>query len=125
MFAKTVLLTGDEGTPAIAVVPATDLVDLGRAAVLLGLERVRLLSEDEMTALAPGCEVGTVPPVGTLFGLPVIADHGIHGVPEVVFHAGSHSFCVRVDRAAWEREAHVRYGRISIRPEQPPPWSQS
>ena len=111
-FAKTIVLIADEH-PTIVVVDAVDRVDLAKAGSFLGAESVRLATEDELLALAPGCEVGTIPPVGDLFGLKVTADHAIHDDPEISFHAGSHHFTVQVERAAWERAGHVVYADLA------------
>lgn len=111
-FAKTIVLIADEH-PTLVVVDAVDRVDLAKAGSFLAAESVRLATENELIALAPGCEVGTIPPVGDLFGLKVTADHAIHDDPEISFHAGSHHFTVHVDRAGWERASHVVYADLA------------
>lgn len=111
-FAKTIVLIAD-GRPTLVVVDAVDRVDLARAGAFLAAQAVRLATEEELQALAPGCEVGTIPPVGALFGLSVTADHAIHDDPEISFHAGSHRFTVHVDRASWERAGHVVYADLA------------
>ena len=122
-FAKTLVLIAD-GRPTLVVVDALDRVDLEKAAAVLGAESVRLATEDEIGALAPGCEVGTIPPVGDLFGLGVIADRAIHDDEEVSFHAGSHRFTVHVDRATWVRAAHVVYADLAA-PADRPVWIEA
>lgn len=111
-FAKTVMLIAD-GQPTLVVVDAIDRVDLAKAGSFLAAASVRLATEAELIALAPGCEVGTVPPVGELFGMKVTADHAIHDDPEISFHAGSHHFTVQVDRARWERSGHIVYADLA------------
>jgi prolyl-tRNA editing enzyme YbaK/EbsC (Cys-tRNA(Pro) deacylase) len=108
-FAKTLVVEASDGRRALLVVDAVDHLDLEKAATALGTSRVRLLSEAEMLALAPTFEVGTIPPVGELVGLEVLADPAVRDDPEIAFHAGSHHFTVHVDRAGWERAADVRY----------------
>ena len=120
-FAKTVVLMAD-GHAALVVVDALDRVDLEKAAAFLAADSIRLATEDELAALAPGCEVGTIPPIGELFGLRVTADHAIHDDPEISFHAGSHRFTIHVDREGWERAAHVRYADLAD-PADRPAWS--
>ena len=117
-FAKTVVLIAD-GRPALVVVDAADMVDLAKAAAALSAHRVRLATEAEIKALAPDCEVGTIPPIDELFKLEVIADHAIHDDPEISFHAGSHRFTVHVDRAAWERASHVAYASLAADADRP------
>ncbi len=117
-FAKTLVLMAD-GRPTLVVVDALDQVDLEKAAAALGAETIRLATEAEIQALAPGCEVGTIPPVGDLFGLGVTADRAIHDDPEVSFHAGSHRFTVHVDRAAWVLAAHIVYADLAASADRP------
>jgi len=111
-FAKTIVLIAD-GRPTLVVVDAVDRVDLAKAGSFLAAASVRLATEGELAGFAPGCEVGTIPPIGELFGLKVTADHAIHDDPEISFHAGSHHFTVLVDRAAWERAAHIVYADLA------------
>jgi len=111
-FAKTIVLIADE-QPTLAVVDALDRVDLAKAGSFLAAATVRLATEGELATLAPGCEVGTIPPIGELFGLKVTADHAIHDDPEISFHAGSHHFTVLVDRAGWERAGHIVYADLA------------
>ncbi|HYM83745.1 MAG TPA: YbaK/EbsC family protein [Candidatus Dormibacteraeota bacterium] len=112
-FAKTVAVETDAGEPALVVVDAVDLVDLDKAAAVLGARRVRLLSEPEMLTLAPECEPGTIPPVGDLFSARVVADLAVRDDPEITFHAGSHHFTVHIDRRGWERAAAVTYAGLA------------
>lgn len=108
-FAKVVGIEADDGRRALLVLDATDRVSLSKAAAALGVERVRLLREAELEALAPDCEPGTVPAVGSLFGLPLYADEAVRADPEISFNAGSHRVAVRVDRRAWEAAAEPAY----------------
>jgi Ala-tRNA(Pro) deacylase len=117
-FAKTIVLIADD-KPALAVVDALDRVDLEKAAAFLEATRIRLATEEELTVLAPGCEVGTIPPIGALFHLTVTADHAIHDDPEISFHAGSHRFTMHVDREAWEKAAHVVYADLAEAADRP------
>ena len=59
--AKTVVLTIDE-KHVLAVLPATEMVDLNLLRKALGTIAVRLTSESEFNALFPDCEVGAMPP---------------------------------------------------------------
>jgi Ala-tRNA(Pro) deacylase len=123
-FAKCVGVVTGEGRRAILVVEASDRVDLEKACRLLDTDHVRLLSEAELLEVAPDCEIGTMPPVGELWGLPVFADVDLREDPEISFHAGSHRFTVHVDRAAWVQAAHVIYGDIAAGDDRPA-WSAS
>jgi Ala-tRNA(Pro) deacylase len=123
-FAKTVAIETDTGERLLVVVDAVDHVDLEKAAKVIGVERVRLLSEPEMAAFAPDCEVGTIPPIGDLFSVRVLADLAVHDDPEITFHAGSHHFTVHVDRPGWERAADVAYADVAESRDRGPAWAR-
>src|SRR5207244_174843 len=69
-FAKTVILSID-GEFAMAVLPADRRVDLEKLRKWLDASDVRLATEGEMAALFPDCELGSEPPFGPLYDLPV------------------------------------------------------
>ena len=87
--AKTVVFLGDE-VFAIAVLPADENIDLHQLRRALGLSRLRLATEEEVAKLFPDCEVGAMPPFGTLFGLPVYVDRRLAEQDMIEFNAGTH-----------------------------------
>jgi Ala-tRNA(Pro) deacylase len=123
-FAKTVAVETEAGERALVVVDAVDHVDLAKAARSLRAERVRLLSETEMVEFAPDCEPGTIPPVGELLSVRLVADLAVREDPEITFHAGSHHFTVHVDRAGWERGGRVVYADVAEARERGPAWAR-
>jgi prolyl-tRNA editing enzyme YbaK/EbsC (Cys-tRNA(Pro) deacylase) len=114
-FAKVVGLRASDGRRMLAVLDATDQVDLGALRELIGVEWVALLSEDEYGALAPDCEVGAAPPIPALVHVPVYVDEGVRADARISFAAGSHRYSVRVDRAAWEQAAELAYAAFGVR----------
>ena len=78
------------------VLPATAKVDFQRLRKLFGTHRVRLATEEEITQLFPDCELGAMPPLGTLYGLPVYVDQSLTGGEEIVFEGGTHSEAIRM-----------------------------
>lgn len=112
-FAKVVGVRLADGSRLLAVVDAADLVDLVRLAGAVDAGWATLLSETELTAILPACEAGTIPPIPELARVPVVADEAIRGDARITFHAGSHRTAVQVDRAAWEREAGIRYASFA------------
>ena len=78
------------------VLPATEKVDVQRLRKLFGTHRVRLATEEEIARLFPDCEVGAMPPLGTLYGLPVYVDRSLTGDEEIVFEGGTHSEAIRM-----------------------------
>lgn len=123
-FAKTLVVELANGERTIVVLDATARLDLAKAARTLGTTSVRLVTEGELTELAPDIEVGALPPVGQLFGLRVLADFAIHDDPTISFPAGSHRFAVMVDRAAWERAAHVAHADLAAAIDRGPVWAR-
>lgn len=124
-FAKTLGVATADGSRALMVIDALDRLDLVLARRVLDTHSVRLLDEAELQKLAPDCEVGTIPPVGDLFGVRVCADFAIRDDPEITFHAGSHRFTVTVERSSWEKAAHVTYANLAVDVDRGPAWMRS
>ena len=124
-FAKVVGVSTRDGRNALVVLDAVDHVDMRKLSEVLETPRVRLLSEDELTLLAPECEAGALPAVGELFGLPMFADYAVRDDPAISFNAGNHSVSVRVERAAWEEATGVRYADLATAFDRRPAWTYS
>lgn len=123
-FAKVLVVALHDGRNAFVVLDAPDHLDLRKARHVLGSKDVRLLSEPELTALAPGCEVGAIPAVGPLFGLTTYADYAVRDDAELSFNAGSHRFSARVERARWERACNVIYADLAEDADAGPAWGR-
>jgi Ala-tRNA(Pro) deacylase len=95
MFAKVVVVKAD-GRFVMAVLPSSWLVDLKRLEEVLGYSRVRLATEDELATLFPDCEVGTMPPFGNLYGLPVYVDELLAKDEDIYFDAGTHKEAIKL-----------------------------
>lgn len=81
---------------AMLVLPADHRVDFAKVRSALGLTEPRLAQEAEFRDLFPGCEVGAMPPFGTLYGLPVYVDRSLEDNAEIVFSAGAHTLTVQM-----------------------------
>lgn len=103
-WAKTVVCMAD-GHPILVVVPAPYVVDFNRLRRVTGARTIRLASEDECARLYPDCEAGAMPPLGPLYGHPVVVDRSLAGNHDIVFSAGSHSEAVRVPYDEFARVA--------------------
>jgi Ala-tRNA(Pro) deacylase len=123
-FTKVVMVRTDDGRPAMLLVDAIDQVDLRKARRALGAEDVRLLPEPDAAAIAPDCETGAVPALGTMFDIPMIADFAVRDDAVISFNAGSHRFSVRVDRAMWERASGVVYADLAVDDDVRPAWAR-
>lgn len=102
--AKTVVFLGDE-VFAMAVLPADERVDLEELRLGLGLERLRLATEEEVARLFPDCEMGAMPPLGPLFGLPVYVDKRLSEQDVIEFNGGTHRDEIRMTYDEFERLA--------------------
>lgn len=124
-FAKVVGVSTPDGRNHMVVLDATDLLDLHKARRVIGAGNVRLLTEGALAALAPDCQAGAIPAVGSLFGLTTYADYAVRDDPDISFNAGSHSYSVRVERASWERACGVVYGDFAAEIDDQPAWARS
>ncbi|MGE5698809.1 MAG: aminoacyl-tRNA deacylase [Deltaproteobacteria bacterium] len=94
-FAKSVMVNVD-GKIWMAVVPATQRVDLGRLQKCLGAKKARLSSEAEFSPLFVDCDLGAMPIFGSLYGVPVLVSHELTENEEIAFTAGTHRDIVRM-----------------------------
>lgn len=97
-LAKTVIVKID-GILAMAVVPASEHVDLDRLRKLTGSGTVEVASEHEFRNAFADCETGAMPPFGNLYDMAVYADESLAENEEITFTAGTHRELVRM---AWQ-----------------------
>jgi Ala-tRNA(Pro) deacylase len=124
-FAKAVGIVADDKLRALVILEATDHLDVLKARRLLGAQKVRLMTEDELAESCAGCEVGATPAVGAIFDLPTYVDEAIRDVPVITFPAGSHSHTVHVDRPEWEKALGVSYSALAEYRVMEPAWMRS
>jgi Ala-tRNA(Pro) deacylase len=93
-LAKTLVLRAGEDT-ILAVLPAPHHASLEKLASLLG-KSVRLATEQEFGELFPDCELGAMPPFGSLYNLPVYVDESLAADEAIVFNAGTHHDAIRM-----------------------------
>ena len=94
-MAKVVIVKVDEQF-VMTVLPASSQVDFHRLKDVFMTNHVRLATEEEFKDLFPDCELGAMPPLGTLYGLPVYVDRSLTGDDEIVFEGGTHSEAIRM-----------------------------
>jgi Ala-tRNA(Pro) deacylase len=94
-FAKSVLLSAD-GKLWMAVLPATERVDLVRVGSCLAARKVRMASEAEFAPVFPDCDLGAMPIFGSIYGVPVIVSQELLEGEEIAFTAGTHRAVVRM-----------------------------
>ncbi|MGH7729904.1 MAG: aminoacyl-tRNA deacylase [Candidatus Eiseniibacteriota bacterium] len=92
------------GTLSLAVLPARSRVDLERLGAALR-DPVALASEAEIAAAFPDCEMGAMPPFGSLYGLKTYVDESLTHDRHVVFNAGTHVEAIRMPFEDYRRVA--------------------
>lgn len=105
--AKTVIVNAD-AKRVMVVLPASHMIDFRLLREELGVSNVVLATETEFKGLFPECEVGAMPPFGTLFGLEVVASKSLQEDEEIAFNAGTHRELVRMTYADFERMVEPR-----------------
>lgn len=101
-LAKTVVIHDDAGY-GLAVLPGDCLVDLFQLRTDLGRSHLRLASEAEISRIFPDCELGAMPPLGNLCGLPVYVDGSLARRDVIAFNAGTHRDAVHIRYSDFDR----------------------
>ena len=114
MLAKVVIVKNDAGELVMVVVPADRRVDFRKVAAVLGIEELQLAHESEFRKSFPACEVGSMPPFGNLFGLPVLVDELLVENDEIVFNAGTHTLTAKLKFADFRRLVQPRIASLSL-----------
>jgi Ala-tRNA(Pro) deacylase len=101
-LAKVVIVKLD-GKLAMAVLPATEKVDLAALADAAGARLATTALEDEFQGLFADCQPGAMPPFGNLYDLPVYVDKSLVTNDLISFNAGTHHTLLRMHYADFER----------------------
>jgi Ala-tRNA(Pro) deacylase len=95
--AKTIALHDGAGY-RLAVIPASERLDLHKVRDLLGASKtLRLASEEEMASQFQSFEVGALPPIGPLLPAPEILDRRLLDHDRVLCSAGDHRHGLLLD----------------------------
>lgn len=114
LLAKVVVVHEATGTFLMAVVPATDHVDLGTLIYMTGRSIDRLATEHEMSWLFPDCEVGAMPPFGRLYDMEMYVDSVFHDHDDIWFQAGNHHEVVRMSFGDFRKAAGPFSGEYTL-----------
>jgi len=115
--AKALIVKGGDEF-VMAVMPADLSLDGTALRKYLGCKRLRFATNDEvlsLTELTPG----SIPPFGSLFGLPTICDERLADNEQINFNAGSHTDSIQLDYQAYVAFESPRIARIA-KPSEPP-----
>mgnify|MGYP003637087713 FL=1 len=98
-MAKAVM-THDGETYRLCVIPASHkLVIPWLNSHMQG--NYRLIAEAELKTIFDDCELGAVPALGQVYGLPVIWDQSLMQMQDIYFESGDHKNLVHVDHGAF------------------------
>jgi Ala-tRNA(Pro) deacylase len=103
---KTVMLATDRG-PALLIVPASRRLDLRLARDAVGDPTARLATEGELQEAFAECELGALPPLGSLLGAAAFLDPEVLEHDTVMFAAGTQTESVKARAADVFRDEQV------------------
>jgi Ala-tRNA(Pro) deacylase len=110
---KAILLRDKSGY-VLAVLPASDRLDLGWIRIFLH-RRVRLATEEEIAKLFSDCELGAIPAIGAAYNLDTLVDDRLADRPDVYFDGGDHRSLIHMNGADfWQLAANARRGRLGV-----------
>jgi Ala-tRNA(Pro) deacylase len=112
MVAKMVMVFADDRMVLLAL-PASYVVDFSWAERAVGAKHLRLASETEFAAAFPDCEVGTMPPFGNLYDLPVYVDRSLAEDETIIFPVGTHTETMSVRFADFQRVVRPTIGKFA------------
>jgi len=112
-LAKTVIFVTEQGY-GMAVLPADAFVEPEDLRKLMGVDFVELATEADLARLFPASELGAMPPLGQLFGLPVYFDHSLENEKFIAFNAGSHRDLIQMSVDDFLRLVQPVIGRFAV-----------
>lgn len=104
--------TGGEKRFVMFVIPATLRFDNEKVKTLFDAKDIRFASEEEISTLTNGIQVGGVPPFGNLFNLEVIADPKLFENERIVFNAGDRRFSIAMKSEEYKKLVNPRIETI-------------
>jgi Ala-tRNA(Pro) deacylase len=111
--AKTVIVN-TEDKKVMVVLPASHMIDFRLLSEGLGTKKTILATETEFKDLFENCEVGAMPPFGSLFGMDVVVSKALAEDEEIAFNAGTHRELVMMRYADFERLVHPKILNFTV-----------
>jgi Ala-tRNA(Pro) deacylase len=109
--AKTVVLRDDEGL-RLAVIPASERLDMHKLKQALASSGLRLATEQEMADELDQFDVGAVPPFGAMFNALELVDERLLEHDRILCSGGDHEHAVLVDPRDVVRAGEARVADI-------------
>ncbi len=112
-LAKCVLIKTERG-PHLAVLPAAQLIDLGKLKKVLKVKHLSIAREADIKAAFPDIETGAMSPFGNLYNVPTVVDARLAECPEITCNAGSHTDTFTLHYRDFERVAKPKVGSFAL-----------
>ncbi len=113
-LAKTVMVKLD-GKLAMAVLTASQRVNFDLLKKLSKAKKVELATEDEFKSFFSDCEVGAMPPFGSIYKLELYVDKKLSEDKEIAFNAGSHRELIKLSFADFKKLAKPKLGKLATK----------
>jgi Ala-tRNA(Pro) deacylase len=99
-LAKSVVLEDEQGF-LMVVLPSCRHVNMQELHRQLNRNLV-LAAEQEIGGLFADCEIGALPPIGSVYGVETVVDDAIAEQPDIFFEAGDHEQLIHVSAEAFQ-----------------------
>jgi Ala-tRNA(Pro) deacylase len=99
--------------PAMLVIPAHERLCMEAVEDVLR-SSVRPATEPELAVLLPDCQVGTMPPFGALYDIPLYVDEDLTRDKTFCFQSGSYTETMTVRYADYARLVQPIVGHLSF-----------
>lgn len=111
-FAKTTVVKID-GRMAMAVLPASEKVDVDLLRTAAQARKAELAGESEFQGRFPECEIGAMPPFGNLYDMDVYMEESLSEENRIAFNAGSHTELIQMSCRDYRELVKAKVVRIS------------
>lgn len=114
-LAKSIVLQID-GRNWMAVLRADHRINTVLIRHAFGAHDVHLAHEEDLSTLFPDCQLGTMPPFGNLYGLPILMDEALMEDEEIFFTACSSTHVIRMKLADYRKLVNPLIGHYAEAP---------
>ncbi|HEY4515460.1 MAG TPA: YbaK/EbsC family protein [Candidatus Paceibacterota bacterium] len=97
---------------AMLVVPGDCRFDEKKVKLALNAKDIRFATEQEVSEITGGVQVGGVPPFGNLFGLQVYVDPEVLANEEIIFNAGDRAFSIAMKSQDYKKIVDPKIAQI-------------
>lgn len=114
-IAKTVILQID-GKFWMTVLRGDYKINLHMIKQAFAAHHVHLAHEEDLNTLFPDCQLGTMPPFGNLYGVPVLVDQALADDDQISFNACCYTKVVKIKYEDFRRLVNPLVGQYAEPP---------